>query len=121
MQTGDSSGATVNYTFVETSTFTRRGSRFGLDEDLRILQGELLRNPRTGDTESGTGGLRKVRMGDSTRGQGKSFGARVHYALAEQRRRIYLVFVYGKDESSGLSSAQKKQIRAMVHALVTEL
>jgi hypothetical protein len=108
----------VQYTFVETTKFTQRITKVGLHDDLRELQKELLENPKKGDTEPGTGGLRKVRMPDSTRGQGKSFGARVHYAVAEQRRVIYLIFVYGKDEISTLSKAQKRVLRDMVRALV---
>jgi hypothetical protein len=65
--------------FVETQTFTKRLERFGLDQDLRALQEELLANPEAGDTDPGTGGLRKVRMTASARGKGKRGGARVHY------------------------------------------
>lgn len=110
----------MKYTFVETTAFTARIKKLGLDSDLWLLQWELLDNPKKGDTESGTGGLRKVRMRDSTRQQGKRFGARVHYAVAEQRAVIYLLFVYGKDESDVLSHDQKKKLKAVVSALVDE-
>jgi hypothetical protein len=73
----------VNYTFVETTEFTRRIGKLGLEADLVELQKKLNKNPKKGDTDPGTGGLRKVRMTDSTRGQGKRFGARVHYGVAE--------------------------------------
>jgi hypothetical protein len=62
-------------TFVETTVFTKRISALGLEESLRGLQLELLDNPEAGDVESGTAGLRKVRLGDPTRGKGKR-GAR---------------------------------------------
>jgi hypothetical protein len=75
----------VQYTFVETTAFTQRITKLGLEDDLRLLQSELMENPQKGDTERGTGGLRKVRMSDATRGQGKSFGARVHYVFSERR------------------------------------
>jgi hypothetical protein len=110
----------VNYTFVETTEFTRRIGKLGLEADLRGLQKELNENPKKGDTDSGTGGLRKVRMSDSTRGQGKRFGARVHYVVVERRQVIYLVFVYGKGESDKLTPNQKKILAPRVRALMDE-
>src|SRR5437667_10691403 len=59
------------FVFVETSVFTKRLARLGLEDALRGLQLELLENPTAGDLDPGTGGLRKVRMADPTRGKGK--------------------------------------------------
>jgi hypothetical protein len=72
-------------TFVETTVFTKRITALGLEESLRLLQHELLLNPEAGDVESGTGGLRKIRMGDPGRGKGKRGGARVHYLWLKHR------------------------------------
>ena len=55
-------------TFVETAIFTKRVLALGLEESLKDLQSELLANPEAGDVEPGTGGLRKIRMGDPARG-----------------------------------------------------
>jgi hypothetical protein len=63
----------MEYLFVETTPFTQAIVKLGLDEDLRKLQDELLRNPTAGDLDPGACGLRKVRMTDATRGQGKRF------------------------------------------------
>lgn len=101
-------------TFVETTVFTKRITALELEESLRTLQLALLENPVAGDVEPGTGGLRKVRLADPTRGKGKRSGARVHYLWLPDRARIYLLFVYGKNESSGLTAEQKKQLRAVV-------
>jgi hypothetical protein len=57
--------------FVETSVFTRRIVALALEEPLRELQLHLLRDPEAGALDPGTGGLRKVRMGDPGRGKGK--------------------------------------------------
>ena len=84
--------------FVETTVFTKRVADLGLEEQVRGLQLELLRNPEAGVVDPGTGGLRKVRMADPGRGKGKRGGARVHYLLLQHRDRIYFLFVYGKDE-----------------------
>jgi hypothetical protein len=101
-------------TFVETNVFTKRMSVLGLEESLRGLQLELLDNPEAGDVEPGTAGLRKVRLGDPARGKGKRGGARVHYLWLPHRGRIYLMFVYGKNEASTLTTDQKKKLRAVV-------
>jgi hypothetical protein len=109
----------MDYTFVETTSFTRRIAKLGLEGDLRRLQEDLSENPLKGVLDPGTGGLRKVRMADGRRDQGRSFGARVHYVYVSSRRVFYLVFVYAKDEQSTLSAAQKKQLRAVVQQLVS--
>lgn len=56
----------------------------------------------------------KIRLGDPTRGKGKRGGARVHYLRLPHRGRIYLMFVYGKNEASTLAADQKKKLRAIV-------
>ena len=101
-------------TFVETSVFTKRMAALGLEESLRGLQLELLDNPVAGDVEPGMAGLRKTRLGDPTRGKGKRGGARVHYLWLPHRGRIYLMFVYGKNEASTLTADQKKKLREIV-------
>lgn len=101
-------------TFVETIVFTKRVSVLKLEESLRGLQLALLENPGAGDVEPGTAGLRKIRLGDPTRGKGKRGGARVHYLWLPHRGLIYLMYVYGKNEASRLTPEQKKQLREVV-------
>lgn len=107
-------------TFVETTIFTKRIMALGLDDALRELQLELLENPGAGDVDPGTGGLRKIRMPDPRRRKGKRGGTRVHYLWLSHRTRIYLIFVYGKNESSTLSAAQKKPLRQVVQQIKQE-
>lgn len=97
--------------FVETTVFTKRVTALGLEESLRRLQQELLLNPEAGDVEPGTGGLRKIRMADPGRGKGKRGGARVHYLLLKHRDRVYLIYVYEKNEAATLTAEQKRQLR----------
>jgi len=106
--------------FIETNIFTKRVMQLGLEDELHDLQGELLANPTAGDTDAGTGGLRKVRMRATGRRKGKRGGARAHYLYLETHGVIYLLFVYGKDEQSTLSRDQKKQLRAMVESIKRE-
>ena len=61
----------LSATFVETHVFTKRIVRLGLEQPLRELQIELAANPKAGDVDSGTGGLRKVRVPDPGR-EGKT-------------------------------------------------
>ena len=110
----------MRLTFVEAEVFSKRIKRLGLDADLRSLQLELLQEPELGDLDPGTGGLRKVRMTAVARGKGKRSGARVHYLFLPDVSRIYLMFVYAKDEMATLTKAQKKQLRAVVQAIKTE-
>jgi hypothetical protein len=83
----------------------------GLEGTLDRLQTELLANPEAGDVEPGTGGLRKIRLPDPARGEGKRGGARVHYLWLRHKGRIYLIFVYAKNEATRLTAAQKRQLR----------
>jgi hypothetical protein len=106
--------------FVETDLFSARMKRLGLEDSLRGLQLELVRNPERGDTDAGTGGLRKTRLPDSGRGKGKRGGARVHYLWLPRRDRIYLMFVYGKGEQDSLTAGQKRVLREVVERIKNE-
>ncbi len=106
--------------FIETNVFTKRVIQLGLENELHDLQGELLANPAAGDTDAGTGGLRKIRMRATRRAKGKRGGARAHYLYLAAHGVIYLLFVYGKDEQSTLSRDQKRQLKAMVESIKRE-
>jgi hypothetical protein len=107
-------------TFVETTTFTKRVSALGLEKSLRSLQLALLEDPEAGDVEPGTGGLRKTRLADPTRGKGKRSGARVHYLWLRRKSVIYLLYVYSKNEASTLTADQKRQLRETVTLIKQE-
>lgn len=103
--------------FVEIADFTRRIVRLGLEEDLRKLEMRLDDDPRAGDVEVGACGLRKVRMSDSTRGQGQRGGARVLYAYYPHRETIYFLWVYTKAEQGKLTAEQKEAFCRWVRTL----
>jgi len=107
-------------TFVETDAFTSRIKRYGLESVLRDLQVELVEKPERGDLDTGTGGLRKIRMADPARSKGKRGGVRVHYLWLPHRRRIYLIFAYGKDEQESLTSDQKDVLKKVVQRIRRE-
>jgi hypothetical protein len=98
----------MDWLFVEAPEFTRRIVKLRLEDELPELQTELRANARAGAVERGTCGLRKIRMRDPQRGQGKRFGARVHYVFVPREEAIYLMSVYPKDERAALTPAEKK-------------
>ena len=106
--------------FVEIVEFTRRSVRLGLEEDLRKLQIRLEADPRAGDLDPGTCGLRKIRMTDAARGQGKRGGVRVHSLFAPERKIIYLINLYPKGEQVSLSRDQKRMLCRLVRLIATE-
>lgn len=110
----------MNLHFIETKLFTQRMQDLGLESVVRALQAELSANPMLGDLDAGTGGLRKTRVPDPSRGKGKRSGARVHYLYLPDRSVVYLLFVYSKDELAALNAAQKKALKKVVDAIRAE-
>ena len=107
----------MNWLFIEAPEFTRRVMKFGLEQELRDLENELIRNPKAGDVDPTVCGLRKIRLRDRGRGQGKRSGARVHYLFAPHRETIYLVFVYRKDVQKVLTTEQRDALCRWVRAM----
>ena len=103
--------------FVEASDFSDRVVKFGLEDELRELEAELDRNPLAGTVDASACGLRKIRMRDRNRGQGKRFGARVYYLYAPHRQTIFLVFIYRKDVQDILTAAQREALCRWVRAM----
>lgn len=103
--------------FVEAPEFTRRALAFELEDELRELQDELKLNPRAGAVDASACGLRKIRMRDRSRRQGKRSGARVHYLFAPHQETIYLMFIYWKDVQDLLTPAQRDVLCRWVHAM----
>jgi hypothetical protein len=97
---------------VETSVFTRQVTELLPDDDYRELQATLVNHPDSGPIIPGTGGIRKIRWGAS--GHGKRGGARIIYYWATQHNRILMLFIYTKNESSDLTTDQKKALREIV-------
>lgn len=109
----------MNRTFIEVPMFTKKWKALGLpDHTLRDLQNILLKNPKSGDTIQGTGGLRKIRIPlDNT---GKRGGGRVLYVDVEVKETIYFINVYTKNEKDDLTEDEKKAFRAVVQILKEE-
>jgi hypothetical protein len=97
---------------VETRAFTARICDLLHDDDYRLLQLELVRNPEAGRLIPRTGGLRKLRWAAS--GRGKRGGARVIYFWHQKSQHLLMLFVYPKNERSDLTAAQRRALRKIV-------
>lgn len=87
---------------------------------LAKVQAEILRNPEAGKVIQGTGGLRKVRIGDEKRGKGKRGGYRAIYLDLPHLERTYLLALYDKNEKSDISSGEKAVLKALVDLIKKE-
>ncbi len=100
--------------FVELPAFERNRSAYLTDEAFRGLQNAMLKDPEAGDVITGTGGLRKVRHGDATRGKGKRGGLRIIYYWWEPKRQFWLFTLDDKDELDDLSPREKAVLKTLL-------
>lgn len=111
------------YTFSETRRFTEDLAAFlgvrALDL-LYAIQNDLLADPLRWPVVKGTGGARKGRAADPASDKGKSGSYRYLYLYLEHRGRIYLLFLFAKNEQSNLSPAQTKRIARWVEEIKKE-
>jgi hypothetical protein len=96
-------------TVVETSAFTRRAEKLLSTEEYDDLISYLARYREVGDEIPGTGGVRKLRF--AAFGKGKSGGVRAIYYFYDENTPLYAIFLYGKNEQTDLTSAQKKEVK----------
>lgn len=95
--------------FVETSIFTRRVEQLLTPEEYRLLQLFLSFHPEAGVVIPGSGGLRKLRW--TGKGKGKRGGIRLIYYWKPAQNRIYLVFIFAKNERDDLTPYQLRLLR----------
>jgi hypothetical protein len=82
----------VRRRFVESHGFSAHRARLErdgelTDDDMVALEKDIIANPEAGDLVRGTGGLRKIRLGQRAVGRGKRGGARVLYLDLPNRSR----------------------------------
>lgn len=88
------------------------------DENLKVLEIELLKNPQVGVVIEGTGGARKMRI--QIGNHGKSGGARVIYLDVFEKEKLYFLFAYPKNVQENLTSEQKKAIKKIIEEIKKE-
>jgi hypothetical protein len=89
-------------------------------EDMVALEQSILVDPHVGDLVPGTGGLRKVRVGQRAVGRGKRGGVRVYYLDLPERSVTHLVAIFGKREKDDLAPSERKAIAGLVRTLKEE-
>jgi len=100
--------------FVELPAFDRHRDDYLDDDGFSQLQVALMANPVAGDLIEGTGGLRKVRFGDSRRSKGKRGGLRVIYYYWTGGPEFWLFTLYDKDEMADLTPKQRAALKERV-------
>jgi len=99
----------MNYAVQITDNFVRKIKKLAkkyksLADDLEILKKELLENPKIGVSLGGN--VRKVRMAITSKGKGKSGGARVitcDVLVDIENTDIFLLTIYDKNEQDTIS------------------
>ena len=76
------------------------------------MQTQLILHPDAGAIISGSGGLRKIRW--ASKGHGKSGGSRIIYYWAVVHDKIFMLFMYAKNEQDDLSPEQLKVLRKIL-------
>lgn len=103
-------------TFIETQEFTKNWAGLGLvDQDLRRLELEILKNPKTGKVIRGTRGLRKLRFASENEGKRSSF--RVCYVDFPAKETVYLITIYPKNKKDSLTHTECKNISKLIQVL----
>ena len=102
--------------FFEAPAFTRHLGAYLDDAGLLGLQLFLVDHPEAGKVMQGTGGFRKLRWEDQSRGQGKRGGLRIIYYFLPEEQQVWLFTLYGKNEVDELTPAQKSTLRAAIDA-----
>jgi mRNA-degrading endonuclease RelE of RelBE toxin-antitoxin system len=97
------------YSFVETKLFTQLVKHYLPDDEYRLLQLELIRNPNLGSVIRGSGGVRKLRW--RARGRGKRGGYRIIYFVRRPKAVIWMLTIYPKNLRDSIPGHVLRQIR----------
>lgn len=103
-------------TVAETEPFQRKVAKLLSREEREGLIAYLAEHPDAGVLMEGTGGVRKLRWGRSSRG--KSGGVRVVYYFHSEIMPLYLLTVFGKSEKANLSGEERRDLAKAVRELV---
>jgi hypothetical protein len=103
-------------TVAETEPFQRKVRRLLFEDEKAELITYLSAFPNAGVLIQGTGGIRKLRWARS--GRGKSGGVRVIYYFHNSGMPLYLLTLFGKNEKTDLSKAERNVLSRAVERLV---
>src|SRR5580658_5128850 len=103
---------------IELAAYQRRADELLTAEERDAVIDLIAYEPTCGDLISGTGGLRKVRVGRG--GSGKRGGARVIYYFYNTDYPVLGVAIYAKNEKADLSAQDKKKFAALVKEITAQ-
>lgn len=101
---------------MEMPAFGRYREQYLTDEEFRALQNLLLEAPEAGDVIQGTGGLRKLRLGNERRGKGRRGGLRIIYFWWKSGRQYWLFTLYAKGDVVDLTAQERRAFRELLKA-----
>jgi len=109
----------MNYNIETTDSFERKFKRLfkkyrSLKSDMLAFIKELRENPTMGDDLGN--GIRKIRMAITSKGKGKSGGARVitfDVLTDVENTEIHLLTIYDKNEQQSISKQEIAQLKAI--------
>jgi len=105
-------------TVVELPEFIRCAKKLNLsDEEREDIVDFIASNPDAGDEISGTGGMRKLRVG--SKNTGKSGGYRVITFFSGVNIPVFLVTIYGKNQKDNITDAEKNVMKSLAKAIVS--
>src|SRR5271168_203684 len=90
----------VKRVFVYSSLMQHRLREFA-DSDFksRQIENEILKNPEAGDIVPGTGGVRKFRLPDESRGKGRRGGIRVLFLDFPHVGKTHILYLLSKGDA----------------------
>lgn len=107
----------MKLTFIELPIFMSQIDKLGKplsDEVLSAIEIDLLKDPKRGDVIKGTSGARKGRIGNPSKGKGKSGGFRYIYVYFEMNDQVYLFYFYAKKAQDDLTDEQAKMLAEVI-------
>lgn len=104
-------------TIAELPEYIRRSNELISEVERKSVIDYLAAHPRAGNIMEGTGGIRKLRWSRGNRG--KSGGVRIiYYYYHDERIPLYLLTIFGKNERTNLSKAERNNLAKLVDGLV---
>ncbi len=108
------------FEFVEAKVFTKRIEELASREMLSAIQEELIKDPTRWPVIKGVKGARKGRISDPLDARGKRGSYRYLYLYLPHVQRIYLLYLFGKNEQDNLSQIQVKALAHLSEAIRQE-
>ena len=105
----------MQITIVELPEYLKRVEKLLKENEREDLLYYLSTNPKAGTLIQGSGGIRKLRW--TSKGKGKSGGARVIYFFYNETIPLFLLTIFGKNEKANLSKAERNELSKLVKEL----